>query len=465
MSRIAHPMTRTAFLLAAALSAAPAFAQQPPQAQVPPPQDAPRVTERQGPPEEFVADVTGAADSVFTVAVPVFATPQVASTAAGSTATLGQQIAQVVVADLSNSRRFRPNGPAGLQAPSFPQVQAPAYSYWQGAGADNLIQGYVQANADGTLTVGCYLYDVSGQTQLARQGFQVAPSQWRRAAHRCADSIYSRLSGDTGFFDTRVVYVAESGPPGRRVKRLAMMDYDGANHRFLTNGQWTVLTPRFAPDQRTVAFMSYENERPRVWLLEMGTGRVRPLVQGAYETFAPRYSPDSRSIVFSMAVNGNTDIYRVPIAGGQPQRLTNSPGIDTGGSYSPDGSKIVFESDRGGTQQVYVMNADGSDQRRISFGGGGYATPEWSPRGDLIAFTRTGSFRIGVMNPDGSGQRILTGDAGEGPTWAPNGRAIMYQRGLGRAQVWYVDVATGQSHRVPTPLDGSDPSWSRLQPN
>jgi TolB protein len=448
-------MKRILFCAAAMLIATPALSQQPQNQPAQPTQ----------PDEEFVADVTGAENSVFSVAVPYFATPQAAETAAGSTRSLAQRIAEVIVTDLRNSRRFQPTGPSGLTPPSFGQVQAPAYGYWQGTGADNLIQGYVQANPDGTLTVGCYLYDVSGQTQLARQGFMVPPGEWRRAAHRCADSIYGRLTADTGFFDTRVVYVAESGPPGRRRKQLAMMDYDGANHRFLTQGQWTVLTPRFAPDQRTIAFMSYENEQPRVYILDVASGRVRPLVQGRYQSFAPRYSPDSRFIVFSMAVNGNTDIYRVPVAGGQPQRLTNAPGIDTGGSFSPDGQRIVFESDRGGSQQLYVMNADGSNQRRISFGGGGYATPEWSPRGDLIAFTRTGSFRVGVMRPDGSGERLLTRDAGEAPTWAPNGRAIMYQRGLGRGQVWYVDVASGETRRVPTPLEGSDPSWSALRPN
>ena len=403
--------------------------------------------------------------TTFSVAVPVFATPQAAASAAGNTEALGRQIAEIIVADLRNSRQFQPTGPGGLQAPSFGQVQAPPYEYWQGTGADNLLQGYVQANPDGTLTVGCYLYDVSGRTQLARQGFVVQPGDWRRAAHRCADSIYNRLSGDTGFFDTRVVYVAESGPAGQRRKQLAIMDYDGANHRFLTQGQWTVLTPRFAPDQRTITFVSYEQQRPRVYVLDVASSRVRPLVPGPNQTFAPRYSPDSRHIVFSMAVNGNTDVYRVPVAGGTPQRLTNAPGIDTGGSFSPDGSRIVFESDRSGSQQLYVMSADGSGQQRISFGGGGYGTPEWSPRGDLIAFTKTGSFRIGVMTPEGSGERILTRDAGEGPTWAPNGRAIMYQRGLGRAQVWYVDVASGATRRVPTPLEGSDPSWSRLRPN
>jgi len=451
---------------AALLAVQPAFAQD--DVQPPPTAEQPAGEQPAGdqpPGEEFVADVTGAANSVFNVAVPEFATPQAVTTAAGSTEQLSRRIAEVIVADLSNSRRFQPNGPGGLNRPAFGRVQSPEFGYWQGTGAENLIQGYVQANPDGSLTVGCYLFDVSGQTQLARQGFRVQPAEWRRAAHRCADTIYGQLSGDTGFFDTRVVYVAESGPPGRRRKQLAIMDYDGANHRFLTQGQWTVLTPRFAPDQRTIAFMSFENERPRVYLLDVATNRVRPLVEGPYQTFAPRYSPDSRYIVFSMAVNGNTDIYRVPITGGQPQRLTNAPGIDTGGSFSPDGQRITFESDRGGSQQIYVMNADGSNQRRISFGGGGYATPEWSPRGDLIAFTRTGSFRIGVMRPDGSGERLLTRDAGEGPTWAPNGRAIMYQRGLGRGQVWFVDVASGATRRVPTPLEGSDPSWSPLRPN
>ena len=415
--------------------------------------------------DQQVIDVPGGELGTFSIAVPEFATPESVNTAAGTTSALARQIAEVIVTDLRNSRASEPTGPGGLRAPTFGQVQAPDFGYWQGSGADNVLQGYVSANANGTLTVGCYLYDVSGRTQLSRQGFVVPPSEWRRAAHRCADLAYGRLSGDTGFFDTRVVYVAESGPQGRRRKQLAIMDYDGANHRFLTQGQWTVLTPRFSPDQRTIAFMSYENDQPRVYVLELASGQVRPLVQGRYQSFAPRYSPDSRYIVFSMAVNGNTDIYRIPVGGGQAQRLTNSPGIDTGGSYSPDGRQIVFESDRGGSQQIYVMNADGSNQRRISFGGGGHATPEWSPRGDLIAFTQTGSFRIGVMRTDGSGKRILTSDAGEGPTWAPNGRAIMYQRGLGRGQVWYVDVASGATRRIQTPLEGSDPSWSALRPN
>ena len=402
--------------------------------------------------------------SQISIAVPAMPTPSAANTAAGNTEALGRQVAEIVAADLRNSELFAPIGPGRLRPTPYPQVSAPDYPYFSASGAQNLVQGYVQANPDGRLTVGCYLYDVAAQSQLTREGFVVAPRDWRRAAHRCADMIFARLTGEGGYFDTRIVYVSETGPARRRVKRLAIMDYDGANHRFLTNGQWTVLTPRFAPNQQTITFMTYENERPRVMLYEIDSGRTRPLIQSPHMTFAPRYSPDSRHIIFSMAVNGNTDVYRVPVSGGTPQRLTNAPGIDTGGSYSPDGSRIVFESDRGGSQQLYVMNADGSNQRRISFGGGGYGTPVWSPRGDLIAFTKTGGFRIGVMAPDGGGERILTsGGYAEGPSWAPNGRAVMFTRGASSGQLWYVDVASGATRRVPTPLGGSDPAWSPLR--
>ncbi|MGZ8281432.1 MAG: Tol-Pal system beta propeller repeat protein TolB [Allosphingosinicella sp.] len=424
----------------------------------------------QTPPEQgqdegqLVVDVTGGRRAALPIAVPYMPTPQAADTAAGNTSALGRQVADIVATDLRNSGLFTPIGPSGLQAVSFPQVTAPNFDYFATTGAQNLVQGFVQANANGSITVGCYVYDVAARTELTRQGYVVQPPDWRRAAHRCADTIFARLTGEGAYFDTRIVYVSETGPARRRVKRLAIMDYDGANHRFLTNGQSTVLTPRFAPNQQTITFMTYQDERPRVMVYELDSGRTRPLVSQPHMTFAPRYSPDSRFIIFSMAVNGNTDLYRVPVAGGTPQRLTNTPGIDTGGSYSPDGSRIVFESDRGGNQQLYVMNADGSNQRRISFGGGGHATPVWSPRGDLIAYTRTGNFQIGVMAPDGSGDRVLTsGGFAEGPTWAPNGRAVMFTRGASQGQLWYVDVASGTTRRVPTPLGGSDPAWSPLR--
>jgi TolB protein len=447
------PFSRTLFVAACLLAGSA-------QAQEPAPQPQPQS-------DDEPVQVGQGVVTVQPIAVPYMPTPAAADTAAGNTEALGRQIAQIVATDLGNSGLFTPIGPSGLPAVSFPQVQAPDFAAFSSTGAQNLVQGFVQANGNGTLTVGCYLYDVSGRNQVARAGYVVQPRDWRRAAHRCADSIYSRLTGEGAYFDTRIVYVSETGPARRRIKRLAIMDYDGANHRFLTNGQYTVLTPRFAPDQRTITFMTYQgNRQPRVMVYEIETGRVRPLVEQPFMTFAPRYSPDSSRIIFSMAINGNTDIYTIPVAGGTPTRLTNTAGIDTGGSYSPDGRRIVFESDRSGTQQIYVMNADGSNQRRISFGGGGYATPVWSPRGDLIAFTRTGAFQIGVMTPEGSGARILTsGVYAEGPSWAPNGRAVMFTRGASQGQLWYVDVASGALRRVQTPLGGSDPAWSPLRGN
>jgi TolB protein len=450
----------------ALVTAAPAIAQDAP----PPPAQAPQAQGQGQAGEELVVDVTGGVSAPMPIAIPTMPTPALTDTPAGATDVLGRQLAEIIAADLRNSGLFTPLAPAQLRAVSFPEVTAPAFPYWSGTGAQALVQGYVRANGDGTLTVGCYLYDVSAQAELTRQGFVVPPADWRRAAHKCADTIYTRLTGEGPYFDSRVVYVSETGPKARRIKRLAIMDQDGANHRFLTNGQSIVLTPRFAPNQQSIVYMSYLNDRPAIYVYDIGSGRQRLVVQNASLTFAPRFSPDGRYILFSMAVAGNTDIYRVSATGGTPQRLTSSPGIDTGGSYSPDGQRIVFESDRSGGQQLYVMNADGSNQQRISFGGGRYATPSWSPRGDLIAFTRlSGNFRIGVMGPGGGGERLLTDSwKDEGPSWSPNGRVLFFNRqaqgATGKADLWTVDLTGSATRRVPTPLDGSDPAWGPLRP-
>ena len=414
-------------------------------------------------------DIVGGISSKMPIAIPRLPTPTPASTAAGSTDVLGGQVADVITADLRNSGLFSPLDAGRLAPVAFGQVTAPDFPTWTRTGAQALVQGFVQANGDGTLTVGCYLYDVFAGSELARQGFVVAPAQWRRAAHKCADTVYTRLTGEGPYFDSRVVYVSETGPKRNRIKRLAIMDQDGANHRFLTNGRAIVLTPRFAPGQQTITYMSFENDRPRVYVYTIGSGTQRLVVDRPNMTFAPRFSPNGGSIVFSMAVGGNTDIYRVPASGGQPVRLTTSPGIDTGASYSPDGGRIVFESDRSGTQQLYVMNADGSNQQRISFGGGRYATPVWSPRGDLIAYTKIGGgFSIGIMSPGGGGEKVLTnGWQDEGPSFSPNGRVVMFFRtgqGSGKADLWSVDLTGVNERRVPTPLDGSDPAWGPLLP-
>jgi len=419
---------------------------------------------------QISVDVTDESSRDLSIAVPYMPTPQVAPTPTGTTEALGRQVAEVVAADLRGSGLFKPVGPSGVGAISFAEVTAPGFDRWAGAGAAALVQGFVRANGDGQLTVGCYLYDVALKTELTRAGYVVAPRDWRRAAHKCADAIYARLSGESPFFDSRVAYIAETGPKENRVKRLAIMDSDGANHRFLTNGQNIVLTPRFSPDYKSIVYLSYAGKRPRIYVYEIGTGRQRLVTEGGSAAFAPRWSPDGRTILYSMATAGSTNIYAVPAIGGAPRKLTSTPGINVGGSFSPDGKRIVFESDRSGSQQLYVMNSDGSNQQRITFGGGRYATPEWSPRGDLIAFTKqAGNFRIGVMTPSGGGERLLTNSwQDEAPTWSPNGRVIQFFRTSqgrgGKSSLWQVDLTGVNERRLPTPVDGSDPTWGPLLP-
>ncbi|MBM0171389.1 Tol-Pal system beta propeller repeat protein TolB [Altererythrobacter sp. C41] len=405
------------------------------------------------------------------IAIPGFATDRDTPTPANSsgTAALGKELARVVFNDLKNNGLFKPVGPDALPQPTFPQITAPNWPTWSSRGAEMLVHGYVRARADNKLTVGCYLYDMALKSELVREGWVVEPADWRRAAHKCSDLVYSRLSGEDPFFDSRIAYIAETGPKGNRVKRLAIMDSDGANHRFITTGRSTALTPRFSPDYSKLLYLSYVDGNPRIYVYDIGSGRQSLVAETGNPTIAPRWSPDGRYILYSMAVAGNTDIYRVPAGGGQSVRLTDAPGIDIGGSYSPDGSQIVFESDRSGGQQIYVMNADGSNQRRISFFGGRAATPEWSPRGDQIAFTRiAGDFNIAVMSPNGRNMRTLTdGWQDEAPTWSPNGRIIQFfrtERGSGKASLWQVDLTGRNLRRLPTPVDASDPAWGPILP-
>ena len=405
------------------------------------------------------------------IAIPAFATDRDQPTPANSsgTAALGTEVARVITANLRNNGLFKPTGPDSLPRPTFPQITAPNWPTWTGRGAEMLVHGYVRARNDGRLLFGCYLYDVALQDELVREGWVVPPADWRRAAHKCSDLIYSRLTGESPFFDSRIAYIAETGPKDNRVKRLAIMDSDGANHRFLTLGSATALTPRYSPDYKKLLYLSYVDGNPRIYVYDIGTGRQQLVAQTGNPTLAPRWSPDGRYILYSMAVAGNTDIYRVPATGGQSVRLTDTPGIDIGGSYSPDGSKIVFESDRSGSQQCYVMNADGSNQRRISFFGGRCATPEWSPRGDQIAFTRiAGDFNIAVMTPTGGNVRVLTnGWQDEAPTWAPNGRIIQFfrtARNSGQSSLYQVDVTGRNERRLQTPVDASDPAWGPILP-
>lgn len=381
---------------------------------------------------------------------------------------VGQQISSVVRADLERSGLFRPLDPKSFLDKITNINVPPNFANWRTINAQALVTGEATQQPDGRLRVAFRLWDVFGESQMIGKEYTTAPESWRRVAHIISDEIYQRITGEKGYFDTRIVYIAESGPIVNRKKRLAIMDEDGYNPSYLTDGSYMVLTPRFNPTAQMIAYMSYIAGKPRVYIFDIDSGRQQMLGEFSNMTFSPRFSPDGNKVVMSLEKGGVSNIYVMDLRSRAVTQLTNDRAIDTSPSYSPDGRQITFESDRGGTQQIYVMNADGSNPHRISFGPGRNATPVWSPRGDLIAFTRLeeGAFNIGVMHPDGSGERIIsTGWQDEGPTWAPNGRVLMFTRTLrsGRgSQIWSVDATGRNERRVLTQGDASDPAWSPL---
>ena len=399
-----------------------------------------------------------------------FALPQFQAEVAGSEQ-MAANISRVVAEDLTGTGLFR-------QIPASSFISTPAgfggaiaFADWRAINAQALITGAVAVNGN-QVTVKFRLYDATLGTEMG-EGLQFAGTTdaWRRMAHKVSDVVYSRITGEAGYFDSRVVFVAETGPKDDRSKRLAIMDYDGANVQYLTDSRTIVLAPRFSPSGDRVLYTSYESGFPRINVLDVATvGRQQLTTAQGEMAFSPRFSRDGRQVIYSLANGGNTDIYRTDLATGQSTRLTNTPAIETAPSFSPDGSQIVFESDRSGTQQLYIMGANGGEPRRISFGEGRYGTPVWSPRGDLIAFTKqnAGRFHIGVMRTDGSEERLLTAsDLDEGPTWSPNGRVIMFSRetlgAAGTTALFSVDITGRNLRRVSTPDGGSDPSWGPLQ--
>ena len=381
---------------------------------------------------------------------------------------MGANVAGVVRADLERSGLFRPLDQKGFAEHITDINKVPTFASWRSITAQGLVTGQVVQQPDGRLRVDFRLWDVFGQSQMLGLQFFTTPENWRRIAHMVSDAVYERVTGEKGYFDTRIVFISEAGPATKRIKRLAIMDEDGANPNFLTNGSYMVLTPRFNPTAQMIAYMSYIGGKPRVYLFDIEGGKQEVLGNFPNMTFSPRFSPDGNRVALTLETAGNSDIYIMDLRDRAIQRLTSDPGIDTAPSFSPDGKQIAFESDRGGSQQIYLMNVDGSGQRRISFGEGRSGTPVWSPRGDLIAFTKQdqGRFDIGVMRTDGSGERLISsGWEDEGPTWAPNGRVLMFSRSLqgGRgSQIWSVDVTGRNERRVLTPGSASDPAWSPL---
>jgi TolB protein len=380
----------------------------------------------------------------------------------------GANIAGVVRADLERSGLFKPIDPKAFVDHVTNINVVPNFANWRVIKAQGLVTGDVVVQPNGQIRVDFRLWDVYGESQMDGKTYTTQAENWRRIAHTVSDEIYERITGEKGYFNTRIVFISESGPAIARVKRLAVIDEDGANPIFLTRGDYMVLTPRFNPTAQTIAYMSYIGGKPRVYLFDLETGKQEMLGNFPNMTFSPRFSPDGNKVALTLETNGNSDIYVMDLRSRQMSRLTTDPAIDTAPSFSPDGKQIAFESDRGGSQQIYVMNADGSGQHRISFGAGRNGTPVWSPRGDLLAFTKQdgGHFDIGVMRPDGSGERLISsGWEDEGPTWAPNGRVLMFTREIqgGRgAQMWSVDVTGRNERRVLTPGDASDPAWSPL---
>ncbi|MBL8549404.1 MAG: Tol-Pal system protein TolB [Hyphomonadaceae bacterium] len=383
---------------------------------------------------------------------------------------IGRDVAGVIRADLERSALFRPLDPAAFIQRLTDVNIPPRFADWRVLRAQALVVGQATMLPDGRLRIEFRLWDVLGEQSVLGLQFATTPDNWRRIAHRVADQVYKQITGEEGYFDTRIVFVSESGPKTRRVKRLMIMDQDGANPFYLTGASFMSITPRFSPNTQLITYMAYEDGRPRVYLFNLETNRREVLGDFPGMTFAPRFAPDGNAVVLSLDQGGNSEIYRMDLRTRQRARLTDHPSIDTSPSYSPDGSRIVFNSDRGGTPQLYVMDANGGGVRRISFGEGRYMTPVWSPRGDLIAFTRQsgGRFAIGVMRPDGTGERILSESyLDEGPSWSPNGRVIVFFReaspGAG-PRVWSIDLTGRNLRQMATQTDASDPAWSPLLP-
>lgn len=395
-------------------------------------------------------------------------------TGAGAGDANGANIASVVAADLERSGLFRPISKDAFIEQVTNGDAVPRYADWRQINANAVITGTVTPTSADKVRISFRLWDTLGQQQIAGKEYNTYARNWRRVSHLISDEIYKRLTGEQGYFDTRIVYVSESGSAKNRTKRLAIMDQDGANHKYLTDGSTLVLTPRFSPNLQQILYMSYAAGVPRVYLRDLQTGREESLGKFNGMSFAPRFNHDGSKMLMSIASGGVTSIYEMDLRSRNMKRLTQSSGaIDTSPSYSPDGKTIVFNSDRGGSQQLYTMDSSGGNIQRISFGTGNYATPVWSPRGDLIAFTKSsgGKFYIGVMKSDGSGERLLTQSwMDEGPSWAPNGRVIVFGRespgGMGgnRTQLFSVDVTGYNLREVSTPQDASDPAWSPLLP-
>jgi len=405
-------------------------------------------------------DITQGNVQPVPIAIPDFAAGTPADTE------VARGITQVITNNLRRSGLFAPIDPAAYIEKISNIDAVPRFADWRAINAQALITGRVTRQPDGRLKVEFRLWDVFAGNQLTGQQYFTTPDNWRRIGHIISDSVYERLTGEKGYFDTRIAFIDETGPKDRRVKRLAIMDQDSANVKYLTRGEDLVLTPRFSPSTQELTYMSYGQADPRVLLFNIDSGQREIVGNFPGMTFSPRFSPTGQQVIMSLQQGSNSNIFVMDLQSKRTTRLTDTAAIDTAPCYSPDGTRICFESDRGGKPQIYVMAATGGAAQRVSFGDGSYSTPVWSPRGDFIAFTKQGGgqFSIGIMKPDGSGERLLTsGFHNEGPTFAPNGRVLMFFRDIGGGpSLFTIDVTGRNEQKVPTPSYASDPAWSPL---
>lgn len=386
---------------------------------------------------------------------------------------IADNLIKVISSDLKGCGIFRPISPTAFIEKTIGINHKPLFAAWRQINSNMLLNGYIEKLSSGKIKISFILWDNFLEAEMVAQELEVNEASWRRAAHKIADKIYEKISGESGYFDTKITYVSETGTFLKRQKRIAIMDYDGANHQFLTDNKDLVLTPRFSPKTDKILYLSYAKKQPHVYNRDLKSGKESLVGNFPGMTFAPRFSQDGTKALMSMAKEGSTHIYEIDLKTKRIQKLTEGLSINTSPTYSPDGLRIAFNSDRSGSRQIYIMNRDGSAVERISFGNGKYTAPTWSPRGDYIAFTkltRGEGFTIGVMRSNGTGERILTsGFLVEGPSWAPNGSVLMFTKGepakankAGRTRIFSINVNGYNEQEVPTPQDASDPEWSRV---
>ena len=385
------------------------------------------------------------------------------------------ELRDVVVADLKSTGLFRI-----INKNAFPENvrmdDMPNFANWSMVKAQVLVQAKLYEAEGGKYGLKYYVWDVAGKEQIEAQDLQGSAKSARRLAHIMADGIYERLTGEHGYFDTQIVFIGQSGDIRSPTKRLAIMDSDGYGMRFMSDDRVMVMSPHFSPNMRTIVFLSYRDDDPMVWTLNLNTGEQRRLGKFGGMTFAPRFSPDGTRIALTLAKNGTTNLYEYDIEDKTLRQLTSGDYIDTSPSYSPDGKKLAFNSNRSGSQQLHILDLETMKDKRLSFGNGRYATPAWGPRGDFIAFTKIvdETFYIGIMTPAGKNERILaSGWFMEAPSWAPGGRRVVYYEtekmpdGKGRqSHIRSVDIMGQNDYEIKLPdgLSGLEPTWSPTLP-